>query len=37
MLLALGISDENATGLTSMFDITIVNEKNFLGYITGLL
>jgi phage FluMu protein Com len=37
LLLALGISEENATGLTSMFDITVVNEKNFLGYITGLL
>ncbi len=37
VLLALGISDENATGLTGMFDITVVNEKNFLVHIAGLL
>lgn len=36
LLLVLGISDEQANGLTNMYDVTFVNEKNFIDYIEQL-
>lgn len=37
LLLALGLSDEQIGGLNKMYDITFVNEKNFISHITGLI
>lgn len=37
LLLALGLSDEQSRGLTSMYEMTFVNEKNFLEYVQSLL
>ena len=37
LLLVLGLSDEQAQGLTSMYDITFVNERNFLEHVLALL
>jgi hypothetical protein len=36
LMLVSGLSDEQTQGLTSMFDITIVNEKNFVQHISAL-
>ncbi len=36
-MLVLGLSDEQAKGLTSMYDITFVNENNFIDYFLNLL
>ena len=36
-MLVLGLSDEQTKGLTSMYDITFVNEKNFIDYFLTLL
>jgi len=36
-MLVLGLSDEQAKGLTSMYDITFVNENNFVEYFLTLL
>ncbi len=36
LLLSVGLSDQQTQGLTSMFDITFVNEKNFLEYIAKI-
>ncbi|MDD1611934.1 MAG: hypothetical protein LUQ57_02210, partial [Methylococcaceae bacterium] len=37
LLLVLGLSDEQARGLTSMYGITFVNEKNFIDHVSALL
>lgn len=37
LLLALGLSDEQIGGLNKMYDITFVNEKNFISHIAGLI
>jgi hypothetical protein len=37
LLLVLGLSDEQMLGLTKMYDITFVNEKNFIAHITELM
>jgi hypothetical protein len=37
LLLALGLSDEQIGGLNKMYDITFVNEKNFVTHIAGLM
>ena len=37
LLLVLGLSDEQARGLTSMYGVTFVNEKNFIDHISALL
>lgn len=37
LLLTLGVSDEQVAGLNKMYDITFVNEKNFIAHITSLL
>ncbi len=36
LLIVLGISDKDAQGMTSMFDITVVNEKMFMPHIAKL-
>ena len=36
LMLVSGLSDEQTQGLTSMFDITIVNEKHFVQHISAL-
>lgn len=36
-MLVLGLSDEQTKGLTNMYDITFVNEKNFEAYFLNLL
>ena len=36
-MLVLGLSDEQTKGLTSMYEITFVNEKNFANYFLTLL
>lgn len=36
-LLVLGLSDEQIKGLTSMYDITFVNENNFIEYFSAML
>lgn len=36
-MLVLGLSDEQTQGLTSMYDITFVNENNFIEYFLKLL
>lgn len=36
LLLALGLTDEQSHGLSSMYDITFVNEKNFLEHVQAL-
>ncbi|MCF6251276.1 MAG: hypothetical protein L3J75_08415 [Methylococcaceae bacterium] len=36
-MLVLGLSDEQTKGLTSMYEITFVNEKNFVEYFLTLL
>lgn len=36
-MLVLGLSDEQTKGLTSMYEITFVNEKNFIDYFLTLL
>ena len=37
MMLVLGLSEEQTKGLTSMYEITFVNEKNFVDYFLTLL
>jgi hypothetical protein len=37
LLLVLGVSDEQVLGLTKMYDITFVNETNFIKQIAGLV
>lgn len=37
LLCVMGLSDEQARGLTSMYDLTFVNEKNFLQHVEQLL
>jgi hypothetical protein len=37
LLLVLGVSDEQIAGLTKMYDVTFVNEKNFIPHIVGLI
>ncbi|WP_445371583.1 hypothetical protein ACH518_01385 [Methylomonas sp. HW2-6] len=37
LLLVLGVSDEQAQGLTKMYEITFVNETGFIRHISGLL
>ena len=37
ILLALGLSDEQAQGLSSMYDMTFLNEKNFSEHINTLI
>lgn len=37
VLLVLGMPDEKVTGLSSTFDLTVVNEHNFLKHIESLL
>jgi hypothetical protein len=37
LLLVLGLSDEQLAGLNKMYDITFVNEKNFVSHIAGLM
>jgi len=37
LMLVAGLSDEQTQGLTSMFDITFVNEKTFIQHIAKLL
>lgn len=37
LLLVVGLSDEQVQGLTSMFDLTFVNERTFLPHISALL
>lgn len=37
LLLALGLSDEQISGLNKMYDITFVNEKNFVTHVAGLI
>jgi hypothetical protein len=37
LLCAAGLSAEKAQGLTSMYDVTFVNEHNFLPHIEGLV
>lgn len=37
LLLALGLTDEQSQGLSSMYDITFVNEKNFLDHVQSFL
>ncbi|GAK61147.1 hypothetical protein Despr_0885 [Candidatus Vecturithrix granuli] len=37
LLLVLGLSDEQSRGLTSMYEMTFVNEKNFLEHVQSLL
>ncbi|MDM8562247.1 hypothetical protein QUF54_02720 [Candidatus Marithioploca araucensis] len=37
LMLVVGLSDEQTQGLTSMFDITIVNEKNFVQHVSTLM
>jgi len=34
LLLALGVPDDKLLGFTNMFDLTIVNERNFLNYLS---
>jgi len=36
-MLVLGISDEQIKGLTSMYDITFINENNFVEYFSAML
>jgi len=36
-MLVLGLSDEQIKGLTSMYDITFINENNFIEYFTAML
>jgi len=36
-MLVLGLSDEQIKGLTSMYDITFVNENNFVEYFSAML
>ncbi len=36
-MLVLGLSDEQIKGLTSMYDITFVNESNFIDYFSAML
>lgn len=36
LLLVLGLSDEQCSGLTNMYDVTFVNEHNFIGHIERL-
>ncbi len=36
-MLVLGLSDEQTKGLTSMYDITFINEKNFVDYFLKLV
>ena len=37
LLCVVGLSDEQAQGLTSMYEVTLVNEKNFLTHVERLL
>ncbi|MCP4373471.1 MAG: hypothetical protein GY797_36020 [Deltaproteobacteria bacterium] len=37
LLCVIGLSQEQTQGLTSMYDVTFVNEKNFLQYVEHLL
>ena len=37
MMLVLGLSEEQTKGLTNMYEITFVNEKNFVDYFLTLL
>lgn len=37
LLLSLSLSDEQISGLNKMYDITFVNEKNFIQHIAGLI
>lgn len=37
LLLVVGLSEEQTQGLTSMYDLTVVNEKTFLRHVAGLL
>lgn len=36
LVLVLGLSDEQTNGLTNMYDVTFVNEKNFINHISQL-
>ena len=36
LVLVLGISEEQTNGLTNMYDVTFVNEKNFISHISQL-
>jgi len=36
-MLVLGLSDEQIKGLTSMYDLTFVNENNFIDYFSAML
>ncbi|MFK5948674.1 MAG: hypothetical protein QM500_07895 [Methylococcales bacterium] len=36
-MLVLGVTDEQVKGLTSMYDITFVNENNFIAYFSAML
>lgn len=36
-MLVLGLTDEQITGLTSMYDITFLNENNFIDYFSTVL
>jgi len=37
LLFVIGLSNEESSGLTAMFDVSVVNEHNFLTYITRCL
>lgn len=36
LLLGMGLNDQQTQGFNSMYDITFVNERNFVSYVSGL-